>query len=216
MCRDENIDDPKGRYRHEIAYDEQFIYVLGGGTSTVAYSLEQLPAFNMELGKWEYIKTKPDPMAPLPGIPNARKCHSCVQYKTDSGDIELVIAGGYYEDSQFFNDIWKLNLTTFRWHLYRSATLPYPLYFHDAATSGNGLMYLFGGIEVRDEQLLNKTRTNEVYKMWVTIPKLSEISWNALLTYHPKLPLASRNLLCAAGIPQKFVNRIDRSDFISD
>lgn len=31
-CANENIrNDPKGRYRHEIAEDDDFIYIFGGG-----------------------------------------------------------------------------------------------------------------------------------------------------------------------------------------
>lgn len=183
---------------------------MGGGTSTIAYDLETLPAFHMQLNKWVQINTKPDTIAPAPGFPESRKCHSCIQYKTDNGDIEVVIAGGYYEDLKFYNDIWKLNLTTCRWQLFRTAVLPFPLYFHDAATSGNGLMYVFGGIEVREH---TNTRTNEIYKMWVTIPKLSEISWEALLAYHPKLPSYPVDTLREIGIPKQFANRIDRSNY---
>lgn len=204
VCRDENEDDPKGRYRHEIAYDDKYIYILGGGTSTFAYDLETLPAFNLDANKWEHIKTNPDQLAPSPGFPESRKCHSCVQYKNDRGDIEVIIAGGYYEEHKFYNDIWKLNLSTFNWQLYQTSTLPFPLYFHDAATSGNGLMYVFGGIEVRE---LSNTRTNEIYKMWVIVPKLSEISWDALLTYHPKLPSYDCNKLCEIGVPKRFAVR---------
>lgn len=210
------MDDPKGRYRHGIANDDKYIFILGGGTSTMAYDLDELPAFSLELHKWEHIRTEPDPLAPVPGYPGSRKCHSCVQYTTDCGDVEVIITGGYYEDMQFFNDIWKLNLRTLRWQLFQTARLPYPVYFHDAATSGNGLMYVFGGIEVRDTDMLTATRTNEMYKIWVTLPKLSEICWEAMLRYHPTLPAWGRDRICEMGVPQKFANRIDRSMYISD
>lgn len=213
ISRDENSDDPKGRYRHEIAHDDNYIYVLGGGTSLSAYDLEVLPAFNLELSKWTQLKTKPDTLAPPPGYPQSRKCHSCVQYKLPNNDVEVVIAGGYFENEQFYNDIWKLNLSTLQWHLFQTASLPDPIYFHDAATSGNGLMYVFGGIQVHGN---GDTRTNEIYKIWVTIPKLSEISWDAMLHYHPKLPTYSKDELLEIGIPNKFANRIDRTEYKSD
>lgn len=186
--------------------------MLGGGTSAVAYDLETIPAFNLQLNKWQNINTKPDTMAMAPGYPDPRKCHSCIQYVADNGDIEVVIAGGYFEDLKFYNDIWKLNLTTYRWQLFRTACLPFPLYFHDSATSGNGLMYVFGGIEVREH---TQTRTNEVYKMWVTIPKLSEICWESLLVYYPRLPTFPLDTLRKIGIPKRFANRIDRSNYKS-
>lgn len=180
----------------------------------MAYDLDVLPAFSLELNKWEHIKTFSDPLAPVPGYPSPRKCHSCVQYTIDDGDVEVVITGGYFEDTQFFNDIWKLNLRTLRWQLFQTARLPYPVYFHDAATSGNGLMYVFGGIEVRDADMTTTTRTNEMYKIWTSLPKLSEICWEAMLRYHPTLPAWGREKICEMGVPQKFADRVDRSSYV--
>lgn len=208
ICNPSNSDDPKGRYRHEIAYDDQYIYMFGGGTSEVAYDLENIPAFDIKQSKWLTINTRPDPNAPLPGVPEARKCHSCIQYDTPNG-IDVIIAGGYYEDQRFFNDIWKLNLRTHQWQLYQTAKMPQPLYFHDAATNGNGLMYIFGGIAV-NRDATTSARTNDIYKMWTAIPKLSEICWDALIHYHPHLPLLNRGQLLEAGIPPKFAERAVR------
>lgn len=202
------MDDPKGRYRHEIAYDDQYIYVFGGGTSDVAYDLETVPAFDIKKSKWITIKTRPDANAKLPGFPQPRKCHSCIQYDTPNG-IEVIIAGGYYEDQKFFKDIWKLNLRTYQWQLFQATALPQPLYFHDAATSGNGLMYIFGGIGVSND-LISSARTNDIYKMWTTIPKLSEMCWEALIHYHPQMPKMNRGELLEAGIPPKFAERAVR------
>lgn len=219
-------EDPKGRYRHEIAYDENFIYVLGGGTSEVAYDLEIIPAFDLKENKWTQIKTKPDPLLPESGYPEPRKCHSCIQYDTENG-VEVVIAGGYYDDQRFFSDIWKLNLKTFQWTLFQSTELPYRLYFHDAATSGNGLMYIFGGIKMNtlnsnnsnnnnnndnhsNSNASTSTRTNDIHRMWVTIPKLSEMCWDALLYYNPSIPKLERSQLLQAGIPPRYVDRAVR------
>ena len=182
--------------------------MLGGGTSQIAFDLEVVPAFSFEIGKWTHLKTKPDPTAPPTGYPAPRKCHSCVQYKTDKG-IEVVISGGFYSELEYYKDIWKLSLNTLQWQFFKTTALPNPLYFHDAATSGNGLMYIFGGISVKDS---SEGRTNDIYKMWVTVPKLSEVCWEALLHYHPKLPLYSKDVLLEIGVPNKFANRIDRSE----
>lgn len=226
ICKNSIRDDPKGRYRHEIAYDDNFIYVFGGGTSEEAYDLETIPAFDLKHNKWIQIKTKPDPKVRAPGYPEPRKCHSCIQYNTDDG-IEVVITGGYYDDQKFFNDIWKLNLRTFQWTIFQSTTLPYPLYFHDAATSGNGLMYIFGGIKIINRNVNNtsnnnynnnnintnsstSSRTNDIHRMWVTIPKLSEICWDALLFYNPSIPNLERSYLLQSGIPSKYVERAVR------
>lgn len=212
ICRGSSPSEPKGRYRHEIAYDNNYIYVLGGGTSDSAFDLEIVPAFDLRLNKWISIKTQADPSVKLPGYPAPRKCHSCVQYETPNG-IEVIIAGGYFEDQRFFDDIWKLNLRTHQWQLFQTTTFPRALYFHDAATSGNGKMYVFGGISV-GEGLENSTRINDIYKIWTTIPKLSEIAWDAVIYYHPDLPNRERTELLELGIPPKFANRAIRGQTI--
>jgi hypothetical protein len=37
ICSGKNESEPRGRYRHELAFDGKMIYVLGGGTSADAY-----------------------------------------------------------------------------------------------------------------------------------------------------------------------------------
>lgn len=186
--------------------------MLGGGTSEIAYDLETVPTFDIKQSKWISIKTKPDPNAKEPGYPEPRKCHSCVQYETSDG-IEVVIAGGYFEDQKFFKDIWKLNLRTYQWRQFQTTTLPQALYFHDAATSGNGLMYVFGGIGV-NSSLTSSARTNDIYKMWTTIPKLSEMCWEALVHYYPQMPKLEKTQLMEAGIPPKYAERAVRGQSI--
>ncbi|XP_053685473.1 kelch domain-containing protein 10 homolog [Sabethes cyaneus] len=205
-CRTDIREDPLGRYRHEIAYDNGKIYVIGGGTSDTAFSLASIPTFDLKKNIWTYTVTKPDPKLPAPGVPSARKCHSCVQYKTDNG-TEIVIAGGY-DGRLYYGDIWKLNLSSFEWRLMQKSSLPYPLFFHGAAASSSGCMYIFGGIKL---SVTNNVRTNVIYKMWATIPKLSEICWEAIVHYSPSLTKTSKQKLLQIGIPAKFVERIDET-----
>lgn len=203
-CRPEMRDDPEGRYRHEVVYDGNHIFILGGGTSMTVYDLQTIPAFNLKTNTWEYFETKPDPSV-RDGIPKPRKCFSCVQLITDHG-VEAYITGGLQSDlTTYFADVWKINFRTMQWTLVKNAVLPRPLYFHSAATSGNGCMYIFGGIE------FNKTtmrRRNDLYKMWMTIPKLSEMCWDAITYYNPNLDRYKRNYLLKIGIPERFVDRV--------
>ncbi|XP_058463529.1 kelch domain-containing protein 10 homolog [Malaya genurostris] len=205
ICRQDIRDDPSGRYRHEIAFDNGKIYVLGGGTSDSAFSLATIPTYDIKQNVWTYTATKPDPKLPLPGVPSARKCYSCVQHKTEYG-TEVVIAGGT-DGRSYYKDIWKLNLNSFEWRLMQKSTLPYPLFFHDAASNNEGCMYIFGGIKF---SFNNNVRTNVVYKMWTAIPKLSEISWEAILHYWSGLSKQSRQQLLEMGIPAKFVQRVHK------
>lgn len=40
ICTGVDQSEPKGRYRHELAYDGQRIYVFGGGTSHTAFGFK--------------------------------------------------------------------------------------------------------------------------------------------------------------------------------
>lgn len=196
--------DPPGRYRHELVYDKKFIYILGGGISEMAFDLIDLPAFDLEKNTWQVVKTKPDPQS-NPGYPGARKCFSCVQFETVDGDIQVVIAGGN-DNRKFFRDLWKLELKTMQWSLFRKTALPFPLHFHDAASTTDGCMYIFGGIKVNASS--TNSRINSIFKMWVTIPKLSHICFEALGHYYPHLWKRNKNELLELGIPSIFVNKL--------
>lgn len=195
-------DEPIGRYRHEIAIDDRFIYIFGGGTSDAVFDLKTLPIFDLELRKWGKLEMLPDP---IEGYPNPRKCHSLVQHTTKDVDGSeetcVYVAGGNLSGTPL-NDIWKLSLKTGRWMRFKQTNLPTSLFFHDACISSDGAMYIFGGITT------NSTRTNDLYKMWVTIPKLSSIAWNALVHYLPRIYKAPKGLMLEKGVPLEFVQRV--------
>lgn len=87
----------------------------------------------------------------------------------------------------------------------RTASLPNPMYFHSAADDGQGCMYIFGGIEYNNGDV---KRSNSLFKMWMTIPKLSEICWEAVTHYNKNLHLFDVQLLRAEGIPDRFIDRL--------
>ncbi|XP_068143978.1 kelch domain-containing protein 10 homolog [Drosophila tropicalis] len=213
ISRPEMRDDPEGRYRHEVVYDGKHIFVLGGGTSQSVYDLQRIPAYNLDANCWNYFDTYPDRSVNggsveenNRGYPKPRKCFSCVQHTLYNGDIEAFITGGLQGDfCTYFSDIWKLNLRTKQWTLIITASLPRPLYFHSAAHSDNGCMYVFGGIEYNEKEM---RRRNDLYKMWMTVPKLSEMCWDAVTYYNENLDCFDRQSLLRAGIPKCFVQRL--------
>lgn len=66
-------------------------------------------------------------------------------------------------------------------------------------------MYIFGGIEYNDKEM---RRRNDLYKMWMTIPKLSEMCWDAITYYNDNLDLYDRKALLSSGIPKRFTERL--------
>jgi hypothetical protein len=60
----------------------------------------------------------------FPGFPEARRCHSSVQFENS-----VYICGGY-NGEKIFSDLWKLDLKTLYW--YKITDMPKPVYFHAA------------------------------------------------------------------------------------
>ncbi|NXY38951.1 KLD10 protein, partial [Pomatorhinus ruficollis] len=184
-----SCDMPEERYRHEIAHDGQRIYILGGGTSWTAYSLDKIHAYNLETNTWEEITTKPHEKV---GFPAARRCHSCVQIKNGKiclWKIEVVTP---------LLKVWEVGMGTaqscFSW-LCNSC----PLFPTQA-----GCMYVHGGVVNIHE---NK-RTGSLFKMWLVVPSLLELCWEKLLESFPHLATLSRSQLLHLGLTQGLVERL--------
>lgn len=224
VCQGKGDYEPVGRYRHEVAFDGRCIYVLGGGTAEEVYDFVDIPVFDLEKREWYKRRTLRDPSGgymnsvvqkstskltfsaavdDVSGIPAARRCHGAVQLELDSHTV-VFVAGGY-DGEEIFDDLWKLDLNTFQWTRIDSCRLPRPTYFHSTAVTPAGKLYVFGGIYMDNDDLV---RSNEVFSTWLCVPKLSEMSWEALLKYNPGMVDAKRDMLIDAGLPRKFVDRL--------
>lgn len=194
--------EPIGRYRHEIAIDSRYIYIFGGGTADQVFDLKTLPVYDLTHRKWDRIETYADNDDKYP---KPRKCHSLVQHtvKHDNDEEEtfVYILGGNNQAGPL-NDVWRFSLKTHRWLCFKKAGLRTSLYFHDSCITSDGCMYIFGGITS------NTQRTNNLYKMWVTIPKLSAMAWDAILHYYPFITCASKKFILQKGVPIRFADRV--------
>lgn len=212
--QDDDIDGvPSGRYRHEVVTDGKYLFVMGGGTLNQVNSLNSIYAFNLSTNKWVLIKTIPDPLVGPRGYPSARKCHTAVQIETPNG-VEVAITGGYDNESDL-RDIWMINLEKLQWRKL-AATLPKPLYFHSATVTNSGLMYVFGGIEGSNANNQTEKRTNSLYSIWITIPKLADIAWDAVLHYAPTIPKYKMEQLMEMGIPRQYAERVKQNQLQYD
>lgn len=188
--------EPTRRYRHELAVYDGRIFVLGGGTAVDSLPLRKLPAFNTAAQQWEFLFTAPDPRH---GFPSRRRCHSCVQHQ------DAVFVAGGHNNVHVLNDVWRLELPTLQWHRL-AASLPNPVYFHSAAVTESGQMFVFGGVTAVD----GSERCNSLWSMWLTVPSLLELSWLALLHTAPWLSSLPVERLMADGVPRSILERLCR------
>lgn len=142
-------------------------------------------------------------MDDISGIPPPRRCHGAVQLATETG-TQVFVTGGY-DGEDVFDDLWKLELPTFQWTRIDTCRLPRPTYFHSTAATPDGKLYVFGGIYISDDI----RRSNEVFTTWLCIPKLSELSWEALLKYNPGIVDMKTNDLIDVGLPRRFIERLE-------
>uniref|UniRef100_A0A3B4YWG6 Kelch domain-containing protein 10 n=1 Tax=Stegastes partitus TaxID=144197 RepID=A0A3B4YWG6_9TELE len=178
-------DLPEERYRHELAHDGQRIYILGGGTSWTSYPLDKIHAYNLETNYWEEIVTKPQEKI---GFPAARR--------------QVFICGGY-NGELILSDLWKINLQTFQWTKL-PALMPEPAYFHCAAVTPAGCMYVHGGVV----NMSGNRRTGSLYKVWLVVPSLLELTWEKLLKTFPHLSQLSALQLLSLGLTHTLVQRL--------
>lgn len=122
----------------------------------------------------------------------------------NGNNIQVFISGGY-DGERVFDDLWKLDLTSYQWTLINTFNLPHPTYFHSTAVTPEGKMYIFGGIYLESEIV----RNNKIHATWLCIPKLSEMCWEALLYYNPEIINCNKQKLMNMGMPRNFVQRLE-------
>ncbi|XP_038054310.1 kelch domain-containing protein 10-like isoform X2 [Patiria miniata] len=185
---------PKPRYRHEILTDRKRLYVIGGGTSTEAYPLDKIHAFNLETKEWELMVSLEDPQH---GYPENRRCHGCAQLGNEG-----YVTGGY-SGKDIFDDIWRLELATLQWTRLE-ARLPQPVYFHSSAITPTGCLYCHGGVisPSGDE------RSDSLTRIWLKTPSLLTICWERILSLIPDLHATPECELLELGIPKHLLDRV--------
>lgn len=97
-------------------------------------------------------------------VPAPRRCHGSVQYTDEKSGVTSVVISGGYNGDWVFSDVWRLDLGTLQWTRLRECFLPCPVYFHSAALTPEGRMYIFGGIVKMNNKVivLNSTYATNV------------------------------------------------------
>ncbi|MEE6481777.1 hypothetical protein FKM82_012974 [Ascaphus truei] len=115
---------------------------------------------------------------------------------------DVFICGGY-DGEVILGDLWKLSLQTFQWTKL-PAFMPEPAYFHCAAVTPAGCMYIHGGVVSIPE---NK-RTGSLFKIWLAVPSLLELCWENLLKSFPHLAHLPTSQLLQLGLSQGLIERL--------
>eukprot|EP00128_Syssomonas_multiformis_P012608 Colp12_sorted_trinity150504_noHs@27347 len=167
---------PSPRYRHEAFVYGDGMYIVGGGApNPTEHQPIEVFKYTFATQRWERIPTK-GAMSRITknSMPVARRSHSCVVHENAA-----YIYGGT-DGINMLGDIWKLDLETFTWHGFQIESRPSPKYFHSAAITPAGCMYIFGGcLDTKGER-----RSNDVQSLWVTVPSLLELCTSKILEMH--------------------------------
>ena len=197
---------PEERYRHEVILFENQLFIFGGGTASECFGFEKIPVFELSSRSWRAQETN----GSIGGeFPVARRCHGCVQMR------KYVFIFGGTNGVSIFDDVWRLDFDSFTWTRL-DVTLPIPLFFHGASLSHSGQLTVFGGVKEINPDPEVKTRTNDLFQIWLTIPSLQQISWMAFLSYSnlDLLTTCSVDGMRQLGIPPSFTSLLQES--ISD
>ncbi|GAV06861.1 hypothetical protein RvY_16776 [Ramazzottius varieornatus] len=191
---------PPPRYRHEVVEWNDHLLMFGGGAGPQIFGFGEIWAFSIKLTTWTKVKCHPCDRCKKYPIP--RKFHAVVQY----GNYAYLCGG--LTATKILDDFWRLHLPTLQWRRMEDR-LPQPLYFHAAAVTPAGCLYVFGGV-VRTGQ---EKRTNDVCKKWLVVPSLQEMVWDVLVKKHSESfahrhfsPLLKKSGMC---LPLKFLQRIN-------
>lgn len=170
--------------------------------------MDTLMALHLPSMSWKHIETLPDPLVRRPGYPFARNSFSCAQYKTWSGQDEVCITGGHRNFVTGFTEIWTLNLATKQWRLFQHTQLPSPLTHHFATINSNGRMTIVEDFDHPTAVRRQRPSNQPFLKMWLKVPKLSDICLEAMLHYNPAMGQYTNEYLRQAGVPKHLANQI--------
>ncbi|CAG0901795.1 unnamed protein product, partial [Darwinula stevensoni] len=187
---------------HGVIFHNNTLVVFNQGTNENEIDFVTLQAYDLEKTAWREIATQGDvecggTFPPLRWSPSI--CH-VGQFVYICGGLEP----GSPSDETRSSDLWQLDLLTFRWKKIPTS-LPHSPSSHSVDVTPEGKMYLFGGAICSMSH--NKT-VNSLYSIWLKIPCLKEMCWEAVLHYAPWLDEVPLKTLIKAGIPRDLANHI--------
>jgi len=164
--------------------------------------------FNLDVNDWQYIDTSPDLQELSMDYPENRVHYAWTQCKVQPQHVYMC---GGFNDKKFFTDVWRLDLSTFQWCHLIQCLLPKPTFFHTITITNAGRMYYMDGmigscLPNRCCDQSDRLKENRsIASAWIKIPKLTDISWDAVLHYFKDQLLAmSEENLQKMGLPYDY------------
>uniref|UniRef100_A0A3B4BG74 Kelch domain-containing protein 10 n=1 Tax=Periophthalmus magnuspinnatus TaxID=409849 RepID=A0A3B4BG74_9GOBI len=194
---------PNKIYGQAMIIVNGYLYVFGGTTGYL-YSTD-LHRLDLSTREWTHLKPNNTP-SDLPEERLKLSNDICPGWR-DFMDLipsgqEVFICGGY-NGEMILSDLWKINLQTFEWTKL-PALMPEPAYFHCAAVTPAGCMYIHGGVI----NMSGNRRTSSLYKLWLVVPSLLEVTWEKLLKTFPHLAQLSTLQLLSLGLTHTLIQRL--------
>ncbi|TNN70857.1 Kelch domain-containing protein 10 [Liparis tanakae] len=192
---------PNKIYGQAMVIINGYLYVFGGTTGYL-YSTD-LHRLDLTTREWTHLKPNNAPSdLPEERYRQSREVKRCSRQGEETLRLEVFICGGY-NGELILSDLWKINLQTFQWTKLPAA-MPEPAYFHCAAVTPAGCMYVHGGVV----NTSGNRRTGSLYKVWLVVPSLLELTWEKLLKTFPHLDQLSTLQLLSMGLTHALIQRL--------
>lgn len=171
--------EPCGRYRHDIAAVGSKIYLLAGGRANDGVKLEEIPVFDLDKKVFEMVRSIKDD---IHGYPAPRQFQSSARIP---GTNSYILIGGFGSEetngSEIIHDeCWRLDLSSLSWKKIPSLQLCIPVFFHGTDVTPSGRMVTYGGVANKGTA---RGRVSIIQSAWICIPKLKDITWEAVIHY---------------------------------
>ncbi|XP_015259031.1 PREDICTED: kelch domain-containing protein 10-like [Cyprinodon variegatus] len=197
---------PNKVYGQAMVIINGYLYVFGGTTGYL-YSTD-LHRLDLSTREWTHLKPKNAPL----DLPEERYRHELAH----DGQKIYILGGGTSWMSYPLDKIHAYNLETNYWeeivtkpHEKIGPKFPHPILtyrglIYSLLLLQAGCMYVHGGVV----NMSGNRRTASLYKVWLVVPSLLEMTWEKLLKTFPHVTQLSTLQLLSLGLTHSLIQRL--------